>query len=113
RHAAHTPSVAAVTVREGGTMRGIAGIDPGWGVTAIRIATGVILLHAAYHKVTGGLGKVADSFAKMGVPLPEISGPAIAIFEVVGGAALIAGLFGRWVGLLVALQFAFISFVIK
>jgi putative oxidoreductase len=91
----------------------MAGIDPGWGVTAVRVATGLILLHAGYHKMAGGLGKVANGFAKMGVPVPEISGPAIAIFEVVGGAALIAGLFGRWIGVLVALEFAFICFVIK
>ena len=94
-------------------MRGIAGIDPGWGVTAVRIATALILLHAGYQKVSGGLDKVAAGFAKMGIPVPEVAGPAIAIFEVAGGAALLAGLFGRWLGLLVALQFAVISFAIK
>ncbi|HUF92079.1 MAG TPA: DoxX family protein [Candidatus Limnocylindria bacterium] len=94
-------------------MRGIAGIDPGWGVTAVRIATGLILLHAGYQKVAGGLDDVAAGFAGMGIPLSGLVGPAVAIFEVVGGAALLAGLFGRWLGLLVALQFAVISFAIK
>jgi putative oxidoreductase len=94
-------------------MRGIAGIDPGWGVTAVRIATALILVHAGYHKVAGGLDKVAAGFAKMGIPLPEVAAPAVATFELVGGAALLIGLFGRWVGLLVALQFAVISFAIK
>ncbi len=94
-------------------LRGIAGIDPGWGVTAVRIATALVLIHAGYQKVTGGLGKVGDGFAKMGIPLPEVAGPAVAIFEMVGGLALLAGLFGRWLGLLVAIQFAVISFVIK
>ena len=94
-------------------MRGIAGIDPGWGVTAVRLATALILVHAGYHKVAAGLDKVAGAFAKMGVPLPAVAGPAIALFELVGGTALLIGLFGRWLGLLVALQFAVISFVIK
>lgn len=94
-------------------MRGIAGIHPGWGVTAVRIATALVLLHSGYEKVAGGLDKVADSFAKMGMPIPNLSGPGVAIFEVVGGVALLIGLFGRWIGLLVALQFAVISFVIK
>ncbi len=94
-------------------MRGIAGIDPGWGVTAVRIATGLILLHAGYQKVAGGLDDVSAGFAGMGIPLAGLVGPAVAIFELVGGAALLAGLFGRWLGLLVALQFAVISFAIK
>lgn len=94
-------------------MRGISGIDPGWGVTAVRIATALILIHAGYHKVSGGLDKVVGAFAKMGIPMPGVAGPAIAIFEVVGGAALLIGLFGRWLGLLIALQFAVISFAIK
>ena len=94
-------------------MRGIAGIDPGWGVTAVRIATALILLHAGYNKVTGGLDKVSAGFAKMGIPQPEVAGPAVAYFELVGGAALLVGLLGRWIGLLVAVQFAVISFILK
>jgi putative oxidoreductase len=94
-------------------MRGIAGIDPDWGVTAVRVATALILLHAGYQKVAGGLDKVADGFAKMGIPMPGVMGPGVAIFEVMGGLALLAGLFGRWIGLLVAVQFAVISFAIK
>jgi putative oxidoreductase len=99
--------------RRESTMRGIAGIHPGWGVTPVRIATALVLLHAGYHKVAGGLDKVADGFAKMGIPIPNLTGPGVAIFEVVGGAALLIGLFGRWIGFLVAVQFAVISFVIK
>jgi len=94
-------------------MRGIGGIDPGWGVTAVRIATALVLLHAGYQKVSGGLDKVADGFAKIGIPMPGVAGPAVAIFEVVGGIMLLIGLFGRWIGLLVALQFAVVSFAIK
>jgi putative oxidoreductase len=94
-------------------MRGIAGIDPGWGVTAVRIATALILMHAGYRKVSDGLDKVAGAFAKMGIPLPDVMGPAVAVFELVGGTALLIGLFGRWIGLLAAVQFAVISFALK
>jgi uncharacterized membrane protein YphA (DoxX/SURF4 family) len=32
----------------------------------------------------------------MGIPMPGVMGPGVAIFEVVGGLALLAGLCGRW-----------------
>jgi putative oxidoreductase len=86
-------------------MRGIWGIHPGWGITAVRVVMGIILFLAGWSALRAGMDKVTGSFAAMGMPLPEISGPFIVILELVGGPLLILGIFGRWLGLLYAIQF--------
>ncbi|MGH2393311.1 MAG: DoxX family protein [Candidatus Limnocylindria bacterium] len=86
-------------------------IDPGWGITAVRLATGLILLLAGWAKFMVGTGAVAAHFAKLGVPFPEVSGPFILLLETIGGAMLILGVATRWVALLFALEFLVATFV--
>ena len=62
-------------------MRGIAGLDPGWGITAVRLVMGIILVVAGWQKWSAGMSGVANNFAKMGIPAPGVSGPFIAILE--------------------------------
>lgn len=96
-------------------MRGVGTIDPGWGITPVRIAMGLILFLAGWGKLTGegGLAAVAEGFGEMGIPLPGMAALFVVILEVVGGLLLLAGLAARWVGLLVALQFAYITLALK
>jgi putative oxidoreductase len=94
-------------------MRGIWGIDPAWGITPVRIAMGLIFVIAGWGKVMGGVGNVATSFSRIGIPAPGIAGPFIAYLELIGGAALLAGLFGRWLGLVFALEFVVATFYVK
>lgn len=61
----------------------------------------------------GGLGGVIGFFAKIGLPIPAILGPYIALLELVGGVLLLIGLLGRWVGLLVAAEFVVAAFYYK
>jgi putative oxidoreductase len=89
------------------------GIDPGWGVTAVRVAMGLIFIIAGYGKVMGGLGNVTAAFGRMGIPAPGIAGPFIAFLELFGGIALLVGLFGRWLGLVFALEFVVAAFYVK
>ena len=88
-------------------------LDAGWGVTAVRVVMGLILLTAGWNKVAGGLGTVAANFAKMGMPAPDVTGPFIALLELIGGALLLVGLAGRWLGLLFAIEFVVAAFVVK
>ena len=88
-------------------------LDAGWGVMAVRVAMGLIFLGAGWSKVASGFGTVSTNFAKMGMPIPGVTGPFIALLELVGGALLLVGLFGRWVGLLFAVEFIVATLVVK
>ena len=89
------------------------GWDPGWGVAAVRIVMALVLLTAGWSKVAIGLGAVAANFGKMGMPAPSITGPFIALLELVGGTLLLLGVAGRWLGLLFAIEFVVATFVVK
>ncbi len=95
-------------------MRGIWGIDPGWGLTAVRIALALIFIDAGYRKVLGGgMEGAIQFFAKSGIPAPGIMAPFIGILELVGGILLLLGIAGRWLGLLYAIEFVVATFYVK
>lgn len=71
--------------------------------TGVRIALGVLLLLHGLDKFDTGLANVAGAFDGWGVPLPELSARFVAVFEVVGGVALIIGLATRAVAGVMAL----------
>ncbi|MCS4276534.1 MULTISPECIES: DoxX family protein [Mycetocola] len=73
------------------------------GLALLRVALGVVFFAHGWQKLTEfTLAGTTEAFRGMGVPLPELVGPAVAILEIVGGAALILGLATRIVaGLLV------------
>ena len=87
--------------------------DPGWGVAAVRIVMGLIFVTAGWGKVANGFGAVAANFGKMGMPMPGVTGPFIALLELIGGALLLVGLAGRWLGLLFAIEFIVATFIVK
>ncbi|MBI2158680.1 MAG: DoxX family protein [Candidatus Rokubacteria bacterium] len=94
-------------------MRGIWGINPAWGITAVRLAVAIILIVAGYQKFAGGIPGVQAFMGKVGIPLPGLMGWYIPILELVGGILLLIGLAGRWVGLLVTLEFIVAAFYVK
>jgi len=85
-------------------MKGIVSVDPGWGITAVRVMTGLLFAVHGYQKFAGGIGGVVGFFAKISIPLPGLMAPFIATLELVGGILLILGLATRVLGCLFAAE---------
>ena len=69
----------------------------------LRVVFGLTFAAHGWQKLfIFGPAGVARSFADMGVPLPQIAGPAIGCLELVAGAALILGAFTRIFGIALA-----------
>ncbi len=64
---------------------------------ALRVMVGLIFFYHGYTKVfTMGTDAVAGFFASAGIPLANILAPLVSYGELLGGAALILGLFTHW-----------------
>lgn len=77
-----------------------------YGLAFLRIVTGLILFQAGYAKVfIQGFPGTIQGFKHMGILLPQFTGPFIALLEFVGGAALVLGIWSRYLGGLFAIEF--------
>lgn len=94
-------------------MRALESVAPGWGVTAVRVTMGIILIAAGYAKFAGGIEGFAGSLGQLGFPAPGLLAPLLATWEIVGGLLILVGLGGRWLGLLVIAEFLVAAFVVK
>ena len=77
----------------------------GYALFLLRIVTGFFLLMAGVLRIPDSFEGMAGFYATAGIPLPHILAPAISIWEIIGGAALILGLFTRHIAVVFAIQF--------
>jgi putative oxidoreductase len=71
-----------------------------WGKLLLRVAVGILILLHGIAKLRFGLGDVATSLARAGIPAPI--GYLVYLGEVVGPALMIAGWWARPAALVVA-----------
>jgi len=89
-------------------MTGISAVAPqrmALGLTIVRLLVGIVFIaHGAQKLFVFGLPGVIGAFRQMGIPLPGIAGPGVAILEFVGGILILFGLFTRVIAILLAID---------
>jgi len=77
----------------------------GWGILPLRIAVGLVfLMHGGQKLFVFGTGGTADILDKLGIPLPFIAAFIVIAVELLGGLAILLGVFTRLAGGLLAFE---------
>lgn len=78
-----------------------------WGITILRVMVGIVFLaHGGQKVFVYGFSGVQGAFGQMGIPMPTVVGPFVALLELVGGMMLVVGVGTQWVSILLAIEMA-------
>ena len=76
-----------------------------WGMLPLRIAVGLVfLMHGGQKLFVFGLAGTADIMGKLGLPLPGLCAAIVITVELLGGLAILLGIFARLAGALLAFE---------
>jgi putative oxidoreductase len=76
-----------------------------WGLLPLRIAVGVIFMMHGWQKVfVFGISGTADILRWVGIPFPTFFGVVVMLTELLGGLAIMLGLFARGAALFLAVD---------
>jgi putative oxidoreductase len=83
------------------------------GIALVRVIVGLTFIMHGYQKLfVMGIGGVTGFFTHIGVPLPGVAAPLVALLEFFGGIALVLGLLTRLLAFLFAVDmFGAMAFV--
>jgi len=75
-----------------------------WGLTLLRVVVGVIFIMHGWQKLSMGFQNVAAFLGSLGIPLSTLAAVLLTIVELLGGVALILGVFTRYLASLLAID---------
>jgi putative oxidoreductase len=76
-----------------------------WAIALVRLVVGLtFFLHGWQKLFDFGIPGVTQGFTRMGVPMPEITAPLVALVEFVAGASLMIGFLTRLVAIPLAID---------
>jgi putative oxidoreductase len=76
-----------------------------WGMLPLRIVVGLVfVMHGAQKLFIFGIGGTADIMGKLGLPLPGLCAVIVIAVELLGGLAILLGVFTRLAGALLAFE---------
>jgi len=76
-----------------------------WGMLPLRVVVGLVfLMHGGQKLFVFGLSGTADIMGKLGLPLPSLCAAIVITVELLGGLAILLGMFTRLAGALLAFE---------
>jgi putative oxidoreductase len=81
--------------------------NPTIGLLPLRLVIALVfLMHGGQKLFVYGIAGTTGAMQSMGIPLPQVSAIVVTAVELLGGLAILAGVFTRWAALLLVADMA-------